>query len=89
MPVMLARLYWAATCGETLCSSTAAWALIRSHSIGRAASEAATAAASWPQRAVTGAAGSSAPARSRSSCTSQSCHAESRSSSSTASRDSK
>ena len=46
MPAMLARLYWAATCGETLCSSTAAWALISSHSIGRVASEAATAAAS-------------------------------------------
>ncbi len=44
---MLARLYWAATSGETLRSSTAAWALIRSHSIGRDASEAATAAASW------------------------------------------
>ena len=46
MPAMLARLYWAATCGDTLRSSTAACALIRSQSIGRAASESATAAAS-------------------------------------------
>ena len=42
MPAMLARLYCAATSGETLRSSTAAWALIRSHSIGRDASEAAS-----------------------------------------------
>ena len=34
MPAMLARLYWAATCGDTLRSSTAACALIRSQSIG-------------------------------------------------------
>jgi hypothetical protein len=50
MAAMLARLYWAATWGETFRSSTAAWALIRSHSMGRDASVAASAAASWPER---------------------------------------
>ena len=85
----LVRLYWAATWGETFRSSTAAWALIRSHSIGRAASDAASAAASWPERPAAGAAASTAARRSASSCASQSCQAESSSSSSTASRDSK
>src|ERR1700761_8818823 len=62
-PAMVARLWAAATCGETLRSSTAAWALTRSHSTGLEFSEAARAPASRSPRAAAGAAGAMAPAR--------------------------
>src|ERR1700742_2928049 len=62
-PAMVARLWAAATCGETLRSSTAAWALTRSHSTGLEFSEAARAPASWSPRAAAGPPGALGVAR--------------------------